>query len=237
MKITLTCPTCTLSSSRRFYQSATLVDEGAYEVVCPMGHRNWVALQQLKFELLYEAGVSAIVDGYYREAVSSFAAALERFFEFYVRVHCEGTGVGQSSAFDKVWKGVASQSERQLGAFMFVYLLKNGAPAPMLAGKQVEFRNAVIHKGRFPTVDEAVDYGDAVANLIQPVLLDLKTNHMPAVQAQIAAHLARASARITLSGGVPRNTLSWWTMINIALGVTEPIPDLRSYLDRARTRS
>jgi hypothetical protein len=212
-------------SSRRFHQLAPVADDGVYEVTCPQGHRDWVILQPISFELLYEVGASAIVDGYYREAVSAFAGSLERFFEFYMRVHCEGT-----TGFDEAWKDVAQNSQLQLGAFTFVYLLKSGGPAPKMKGSRVNFRNAVIHKGRFPTREEAIDYGDAVAQLIQPILLDLKTNHNLAVQAQVAAHMKRASAQIERSGGISRNTQCPPIMIQIASAVTVPAPDLKSYL-------
>lgn len=60
-------------------------DENHYALTCPKGHRNVVVLQQQKFEVLFEIGAHAIEDGYYREAVSSFTASLERFYEFFVR--------------------------------------------------------------------------------------------------------------------------------------------------------
>ena len=43
-------------------------------------------MNNLKFELLFELGINALIDGYPREAVSSFASALERFYEFFCQV-------------------------------------------------------------------------------------------------------------------------------------------------------
>jgi len=60
-----------------------LLDHGDYEVKCEVGHVSLVNLDNLKFELLFELGINAHVDGYAREAVTSFASSLERFQEFF----------------------------------------------------------------------------------------------------------------------------------------------------------
>ena len=58
---------------------ADLEETGVYDLTCPSSHRTAFCLQNFKFELLFDLGLQAIDDGYYREAVSSFASALERF--------------------------------------------------------------------------------------------------------------------------------------------------------------
>jgi hypothetical protein len=75
---------------------------------------------------------------------------------------------------DSAWKPLSKQSERQLGAFIAAHLTLLSAPPPMLANKQVEFRNRVIHHGYIPTNDEAIEFGDAVLSLIQTVLDSLR---------------------------------------------------------------
>ncbi len=47
----------------------------------------------MRFEVLTETAMQAIVDGYYREAVASFAASLERIFQFYVEVVTHSKGI------------------------------------------------------------------------------------------------------------------------------------------------
>lgn len=47
-------------------------------------------------------------------------------------------------------------------------------PAPILANRQVELRNQVIHNGYIPTNDEAIEFGDAVLPLIQTALDSLR---------------------------------------------------------------
>jgi hypothetical protein len=68
-------------------------DDGRYEFTCPEGHTNVSSLQEQKFELLFEIGAFAIRDGYYREAVTSFASSLERFYEFFIKAALYEKGI------------------------------------------------------------------------------------------------------------------------------------------------
>lgn len=67
--------------------------------------------------MLSQIGANAIIDGYYREAVSSFSASLERFYEFSVHVLMRHFGKN-SQQFKSAWRPISNQSERQLGAFV-----------------------------------------------------------------------------------------------------------------------
>jgi hypothetical protein len=144
--------------SARVIAAVEFRDDGRYEVTCPKGHRSTTLLQQQKFELLFDIGAYAIADGYYREAVSSFAASLERFYEFFIRAVMLQRGI-DSQVIHNAWKVVAAQSERQLGGFVFLYTLEFGRSPQLLSGARAAFRNDVVHKGRIPTRPEAVDYG------------------------------------------------------------------------------
>ncbi len=79
-------------------------DDGIYEATCPEGHKTYTLLQQLLFEVLFDIGAYAITDGYYREAVSSFTASLERFYEFYVKVISLKYGVSPKTSLNKKYK-------------------------------------------------------------------------------------------------------------------------------------
>lgn len=70
---------------------------------------------------------------------------------------------------------MSNQSERQLGAFLAAYLLDTREPPKLMPQKQVEFRNAVAHKGRFPTRQEAMRYGQAVFDCSIPILSILRS--------------------------------------------------------------
>ena len=153
---------------------SSLSDKGEYEVICGRGHTSFVVLNNLKFELLFEMGLNALVDGYGREAVSSFAAALERFYEFYWRVAMTHLLVPAEALMD-AWKVLSRQSERQLGAYISVALMiTKELPRLLNPNKEIEFRNNVIHKGYIPTVAEATEFGDAVMTLINGELEKLR---------------------------------------------------------------
>ena len=174
MKLVAICPECPTQPEGRVQISsyAEISDRNVLEVKCPRGHLSHTALQQPRFELLFESGALALLDGYTREAVSSFAAAVERFYEYWINVTLVEAG-HQPDVVADFWKDVARQSERQLGAFLALYLRERSAPAPTLANKWVDFRNNIIHKGYWPSAAEAESYGNAVLQYIAPLLSEL----------------------------------------------------------------
>ena len=140
-------------------------DSGRYEFQCSAGHQSVTVLQQEKFEVLFQIGTNAILDGYYREAVSSFTASMERFFEFCIKLFSEAQDLDKD-IYAKSWKHVSSQSERQLGAFVFLWSIVMGESPNLLPNSQVSFRNKVIHKGLIPSRDQAIKYGDIMLRLL-----------------------------------------------------------------------
>jgi len=150
-------------------------DDGRYEVHCAAGHVSIVTLDNVKFEILFEMGLNALIDGYPREAVSSFASALERFYEFYWNVVANFNSIPQDQ-IDAAWKTVGKQSERQLGMFVTASLmLTKKSPTLLNPNQEVAFRNRVIHGGYIPTTDEAIIFGDAVMDLINDSLTALRS--------------------------------------------------------------
>ena len=124
MKIRYMCPYC-LPKSNQFYfhfediASIELDNKYCYDFICSNGHKNSFFLQNPKFELLFDFGVSAYLDGYYREAVLDFSAALERFYE-----HAIYSMLGSKSGNDKMkhfWDQLKKQSERQLAAYITLF--------------------------------------------------------------------------------------------------------------------
>jgi hypothetical protein len=190
-----------------------------------------------KFELLFDLAANAIVDGYYREAVSSFTSTLERFYEFYIQVICEKSIISED-AFAATWKRVAAQSERQLGAFAFLYLIENGTPPRVLPDTMIGFRNDVTHKGKLPKKQEAVEYGQEILDLIAPVLNELKARHPDEISKVIHHHVSRTHKQI--SGARHTSFLSISTTISIARAMGEPQPTLENTLrelEQERRRS
>lgn len=164
-----------------------ITDSCIYNVTCPNGHDCEVILRIFKFDILFEGGLSALRDGYSREAVTSFAVALERFYEFSIQVLLmdkfidRNTGHMNEDAlkrFDKLWRTPLKLSERQLGAFYTLYFNEfDESPlifdesfskkiGHMLVTNPVNFRNKIVHEGHIPTYNEALQYGEAVYEYI-----------------------------------------------------------------------
>jgi hypothetical protein len=50
-----------------------LTDAGWFRIACPQGHVSNIILQVPKYELLFDLGTMALLDGYTRESVTSMA--------------------------------------------------------------------------------------------------------------------------------------------------------------------
>jgi hypothetical protein len=175
MRLFLPCIRCTQDTGSTPITWAELTDDGLYHLECPNGHKSITRLQEQKFEVLFDLGTCAILDGYYREAVSSHASALERFYEFFSTVICIKRGVPEKE-FLKTWKQVSNQSERQFGAFLLLYLTERNEAPRILKPESVTFRNRVIHKGTLPTRSEACKFGEEVLELISSDLEYFETS-------------------------------------------------------------
>ena len=178
----------------------------------PKGHDLFLGTQTLPHELLFEIGLNAIEDLYYREAVSSFASSLERFLEFAVHVLSNAQGAGEP-ALVASWKKVSSQSERQLGAYIFLYLVSFGEPASLLNNKMTELRNDVVHKGRLPDKSEAIAFGDAVYKLIQDCVQKLRIRYLEHVNKMLSEHVNGIARK--MGSRYPRSFQVTSTALNI----------------------
>lgn len=188
-------------------------EDGRYEMTCLKGHTSITFLQQQKFEILFDIGAHAIIDGYYREAVSSFTSSLERFYEFFIKVVCISKGISESNTVE-AWKEVSNQSERQLGAFIFLHLLELGCQPTLLNNNKIKFRNGVIHKGMIPSEEQALEYGQAVLDVIRPLLKILKEKYNEAISKAVFQYLN--SIRIPSDGGVPASTMCLTTILSLS---------------------
>jgi hypothetical protein len=176
MRIPIHCPECLFKNpaeTRPTFLSPT--DDDRYKITCEAGHTTVTFLQQQRFEVLFQLGATAIVDGYYREAISSFASSLERFYEFAIRSLAIETG-RTPDALNASWKSISNQSERQLGAFIFSWLLCFGEMPKILTSTETNFRNKVIHQGKLPARDEALAFGETILSLIRPHMYKLIEN-------------------------------------------------------------
>ena len=167
MKIFLRCPSCNLEE--QFTIELLPKNDCVYEVSCPKGHSFRANILYHEFEKLFEVAVNALADDYLREALGSFAASHERFMELFIRIAMKTNGVNDEQLKD-TWKKISRQSERQLGAFIVLFVWEFGTQPPLLTPGLIELRNKVVHQGYFPTKDECLKYGKAVLDSIRQTI-------------------------------------------------------------------
>ncbi|MDC6266644.1 hypothetical protein [Lysinibacillus fusiformis] len=181
MKISLICCECMQGDTKQVPKyEFTLKDDNVYLIECENGHKSVVTIAVHKFELLFEMGVNAFQEGYYREAVANFAASLERFYEFSIEFFVyKHLGIEKYDTFYSpglylgAWKQIKNQSERQLGAYTMLYFTVFNKVPDLLKSNDIAFRNDVIHKGYFPDEAKTLNYMENVFKLIQKGLIEL----------------------------------------------------------------
>jgi len=203
MRIKITCFECCGGRDVAYADvtSQPLRDDGLYRFTCSRGHVAIIVLEQLLFEVLAEVALQALLDGYCREAVSSFASSLERFYEFYFRVVSRTRGT-EPATISAAWKLIQAQSERQLGAFVSLYLTENGKAPPLLGDVHVAVRNRVVHQGKIPTEAEAVAYGQAVVEYVQARLNEMHPRHFQGIRDEVLEH-QRVALQLLKPGETP----------------------------------
>ena len=173
MKIDLVCMKCLFGNVDQQHKLAEFSNDGRYILECPQGHISTIVVQESKYEILFEIATNAIIDGYYREAVATFAACIERFYEYAIYILLE-EGKVERALVKKTWKLINVQSERQLGAFIFLWINHFKDSPEILNDTQIKFRNSGVHKGLIPTKDKAIEFGNTALNIILPKLLKLQ---------------------------------------------------------------
>ncbi len=249
MRLPISCMECFRvdGSPSDVAMSVEIRDDGLYQVTCPRNHVTVTAIQEQKFEVLFDLGAMALLDDYTRESVSSMAASLERFFEYYVLVVSLKHDIAYEK-FIKAWNPISRLSERQLGAFLFLYLIENKRPLeplildakPEFEGRSrkrtptwIAFRNDVIHKGYIPSAEEVIEYGNLVYQFIYRLIGELKANCAEFMQKATFHHVARAHSA---GAGQPVGTMSVPTLISLvraegpAQHLRETLPSLEKYM-------
>lgn len=173
MKIWLTCLKCheLLGANALSSYPTEIVENRRYEFTCINGHKNTYHLQGIKYQILFESSFMALIQGFYLEAVLGFTASLERFYEFFCKFVCHKHAV-ENGEMNSTWKMVENQSERQFGAFLFLYAVeekKSFDEKHFKIQKMKKFRNKVIHKGYLPGEKETVEYAELVFEMIKNV--------------------------------------------------------------------
>lgn len=235
MKLEFHCWKCAEGTPGRRV-TAPFDEDSLYRFQCAQGHVHEIVLAQMRFEVLAETAMQALVDGYYRDAIASFATSLERVYQFYCEVVSCNKGV-DAARFAATWKSVAMQSERQLGMFIGLFQAENGIAPTLLAQKHVTLRNNVIHRGLLPTEDEAIEYSQAVVDLVQPLLNAMMPRYTTDIEAVIDHHAATARR----ADGDRRKHLVFFEFVlkfDTEADDWDPAPsDIRTELEARRARA
>ena len=163
------------SLGKERYYAEIINDQFVSSFTCSEGHENIIIIASHRYEILYLIGCRALIDGYYREAISSFSASLERIYEVFIKAKLISEGMSKDEIEQTAWKHVSSQSERQLGAFLFLFTQHFKTQPELLSNDLVKLRNKVIHKGKIPTKDEAIEYGQKILELFTGYLKKLNS--------------------------------------------------------------
>lgn len=186
-------------------------NSGLYKINCSKGHTSQTYIDNIDFEILFDYSINAIADGYYREAVSSFTSSMERYFEFFIKVILRASGK-EFQTIQRIWKTIASQSERQLGAYIMLYNQTfDHEPKLLSQNNEVPFRNSVIHKGYIPSKEEAINFGDSTMEIIEKSLIKLNAKFPEAVKETFDffgyARIAKEQLKKEEKSGVERHIL------------------------------
>jgi hypothetical protein len=212
-------------------------------IKCSMGHTSAIVLQSQKFEVLLESGANALTAGFTLEAAASFYAALERLYEFAIKVILHHRQVN-GDTYDKMFKEMARQSERQLGAFLALYALEFGT-AYLPNADITTFRNSVIHKGFIPTPDEAQKFCSNVYAEIFNISQRLYQNFANAITEVVSQDIRVRQAKIpegirvaSMCGGgffgfanqnqKPTFTEAYNSYIETQTALSDAVPQLRA---------
>jgi len=238
MRLEISCNECSLEiapgeSSAVYSRVCSIRDDGVYEFECPNGHRTITVLRTPKHEVLYTIGANALLDGYLRDALASFAASLERYYEFAVRVIARHKGI-EPDNFNAAWSSLSKQSERQFGAFVIAWVLETGKPYTSISKTRIEnltrLRNEVIHQGKIPTPSECKNYGKYVLDIAAPVEEVLLSDYEAAHKDECFAH-ARALKKSSPS---PLTVLSIYSVFNTAMKSDRKLEPALKRLEDAR---
>ena len=182
MKLPIYCSLCITDADkpRMALALVELQEDDLYVFTCSRGHVSKTYLQANRFEVLFDLGLEAAVDGYHRQSIANFMSSLERFYEWYINLSCLVRGINYENR-ERIWKSISQQSERQLGAFYYLWTIDFGDAPLMLPQRQVKFRNNIIHKGQIPSRKEALEFGQDVINLLYEQMNQVKNLHSDAV--------------------------------------------------------
>lgn len=235
MKVYCPCMQCILESNGKRHSASYLIprNDGCYFVKCEAGHEQTFVLQDEKFQVLFEMGVDSFINELYRETVFNIASALERFHEFCTKVFLTKDNVSEQQQTD-TWRLVASQSERQYGAFCYTYLLTFYEVPPKVANKNIEFRNDVIHKGLIPEKSQVIDYSQEMLEYMNKILTLMQTRCADAVNSVMMNRVFAAQKELS-SRGIRVGCMTQWASLKVFPDA--PAPSFINCVDQRKEKN
>ncbi|QWG93277.1 hypothetical protein [Bacillus toyonensis] len=144
-------------------------EEGVYNFICYRGHETKAISPYEKYQILFQMGANALLEGNYFESVGCFIASVERFREWTIKFIWYLNGINEQKSDDLWKKHFKNFSERQLGAFSAMFIDHFKEPPLIFDDKQNKFRNNVLHKGIIPTKDETYKFGKYVFEYLRSI--------------------------------------------------------------------
>lgn len=189
-----------------------LTDTGYVSATCSNGHDVMSSIQNFDFELLFDLAGMALLDGFSREAVGTFATAVERARETYIRCSFH-SDFKPNATFERTWREVRRQSERQLGAFLFAWLGNEHCEPRNFSQKEIELRNNCVHYGAIPSFQDALAFGQSALEMIEEIHTALVKDGSEKIMAEVFRRAMRSDAGTSRKEGKQVSTTCLPTMI------------------------
>lgn len=117
MKLPFTCPQCDQENRENgnFIPSieqrdVIITNQITYEYTCSKGHQCFCVLQIERFEMLYKLAIHKFLENNFRACVINCAAALERFYEFFLQVVFHHNGYSSETFYEEIWLPIKDRS-------------------------------------------------------------------------------------------------------------------------------
>jgi len=174
MKLPFTCPQCDQENRENgnFIPSieqrdVIITNQITYEYTCSKGHPCFCVLQIERFEMLYKLAIHEFLENNFRACVINCAAALERFYEFFLKVVFHHNGYSSEKFYEEIWLPIKDRSKRQEDLFKDTFIeLTSIEKPPVLKDTHRKFRNHIVHQGEFPKKEQTRDFADTIFRII-----------------------------------------------------------------------
>lgn len=175
------------------FERKRLTESNLYEFECSSGAVTISILQQRKFEILSELALINFAQNDFSGCCGKLYTAFERFLEFCQKLVLIENGIVDHQELS-YWKDVKSNSERQLGAFLFARELSSKMgqqlwPSTPKLSALSEFRNKIVHQGHFANEEETEDFGQKILGFMFYTIRFMKDHKQDALQRTVSSYI------------------------------------------------